>query len=204
MGAARRYLIYIKNLTFSKKIYIKILYLLIVKYLDTIKDLLDGPHRKSQRDEVVEFVGSDPKKMKALMSFFMDDKWHWRYNQRASWPVGFIGKKKPKLIKPYLRGMVKLLSNPSHDAVARNTVGIFQQMDIPEDIEGELYERCFEFLSDPKVAVAIRAFSITVLSKIAYKYEDLRAELLAEINEHLPFGTMAFKVRARNARNLLQ
>jgi len=175
-----------------------------VKYLDTIKGFLEEPHRKSQRDTVVEFVGSNPKKMKALMSFFLDDKWHWRYNQMAAWPVGFIGRRQPELIKPYLKDMVKLLSNPAHDAVARNTVSIFQEIEIPEEIEGELYERCFEFLSDPKVAVAIRAFSITVLSKIAYKYEDLRAELLAEINEHLPFGTAAFKVRARNARKLLE
>jgi len=174
-----------------------------VKYVDEIKDLLDGPHRKSQRDEVVQYVGSDPKKMKVLMSFFLDDKWHWRYNQRAAWPIGVIGKKQHKLIKPYLAKMVRTLKNPAHNAVARNTLGIFQNIEIPEDLEGELYESCFRFLADPKAAIALRAFSITVLTRIALKYEDLREELIAEIEEHLPFGTMAFKVRARNAKKAL-
>lgn len=175
-----------------------------MKYLDEIKDLLDGPQRKTQRNEVISFIGSDAEKMKALMSFFLDSQWHWRYNQKAAWPVGYIGRKQPKLIRPYIEQMVKTLKNPSHDAVARNTLAIMQEIEIPEAVEGELYERCFEYLTDPKAAIALRAFSITVMSRIALKYEDLRSELIAEINEHLPYGTAAFKVRARNAKRLLE
>jgi len=172
--------------------------------MEKIKEILEDKHNKENRDAIIKYVGNDKKKMKVLMSFFLDDKWHWRYNQRASWPIGVIGKKKPHLIQPYLGRMVKALENPSHDAIARNTINIFQEIDVQEALEGELYARCFEFLCDPKVAIAIRAFSITVLLKIAMKYEDLKPELIAALEEHYPHGSSGFKNRAGKALNKLK
>jgi len=175
-----------------------------VKYQDDIKKLLEAEHTTAQRNKIVSFIGSNSMKMKALMSFFLDSKWHWRFNQRAAWPVNVIGRKQPKMIKPYLEKMVKVLKNPSHNAVARNTMSIFQEIDIPEHIEGELYERSFEFLRNPKEPIAVRAFSISVLTRIAIKYPDLQGELIAEVEEHLPHGTAAYKSRAKRALALLK
>ena len=56
-----------------------------MKYLNEIKALLEEEHSKSQTNAISNFVQNDAGKMKALMSFFLDKKWDWRYNQ---WLLG--------------------------------------------------------------------------------------------------------------------
>ena len=160
-----------------------------------IQALLDQGHSKKLRDEIVEFVGTSKSRMKALMSFFFHE--NLRYNQKASWPVGIIGMRHHKLIEPYLVDMVKALDNPAHDAQVRNTLRIFEDIDIPEEVEGELCDKCFNYIQDIKSAVAVRAFGMTVLHKIVKKYPDLQEEYIAIIKEHMPHGTAAIKVRGR-------
>ncbi|MBT8233568.1 MAG: hypothetical protein KJN84_13125 [Bacteroidia bacterium] len=168
-----------------------------MKYLEEIKKLLDEEHSKSQKNKILEYVGDDPEKMKALMSFFLDRKWHWRYNQRAAWPVGYLGRKFPKLINPYFDSMISMMDNPSHDAVLRNILRILEDIVIPESYEGMIYDRCFLFLNDPNFSIAIRVFSMTVLFKISEKYPDLQEELEASIRMHMPYGSAGFKSRGR-------
>ena len=118
-------------------------------FLDEIKCLLEEDHSRKQTNTIVNFVGDDKKKMKALMSFFLDNKWEWRFNQWAAWPVGYIGRKYPKLIIPYFEDLIRVMDNPSHNAVLRNTIRILEDIEVPEKYEGEIYQRCFVFLNDP-------------------------------------------------------
>jgi len=172
-----------------------------MKFLDDIKAMLDAPMRIEHRKRVVDYVVDDIHKWKALMNLFLDNKWHWRYNQRAAWSIGVLGRKYPKMIAPYHEQLVETLSNPSHDAQVRNIIRIYEDIVIPESIEGQLYEKCYGFLSNPQNAIAIRCFSMTVMSKIAEKYPDLRSELVAEIEEHLPHGSAGFKNRGQKIVN---
>ncbi len=163
----------------------------------TIKAWLESKHSKETRDEIVAFVGTDSKRMEVLMSFFLGDEWEWRYNQRAAWPIGVLGIKHPHLLQPYHSEMIKALDKHTHDAVLRNIVRIYEDVDIPESIEGELCDRCFKYLQNPKYPIAVRCFSITILGKIALKYPEIKDELVAELKEHLPHGSAGFKHRAK-------
>ena len=80
-----------------------------MKYLNDIKRLLEEGQSKNQTNTIVNYVGDDPLKMSALMSLFMDTQWHWRYNQWAAWPLGYIGRKNPDLVQPYLKKMLELM-----------------------------------------------------------------------------------------------
>ncbi len=133
--------------------------------------------------------------MADLMHFFFHEKW--RYGQRASWSIGQIGLKQPKLIQPYLSKMVSKLDEDTHDAVKRNTVRIFESIVIPEELEGPLFDKCLDFVIDTKIAVAIRCFSLTVCGKIAENYPELQSELVAVAHEYMPHGSAGFKFRCR-------
>ena len=100
--------------------------------------------------------------------------------------------------------MVDHLPTAQHDAQIRNTVRIFEEIEIPEDLEGPLFEHCFGYLLDSKYATAIRAFSLTVLEKIANKHPDLKSELRDEISVQLDTGTVGFKNRAKKTLLRLQ
>lgn len=162
---------------------------------DKIQSLLDAGHTKELRNKIITYVGSSKPRMAALMHFFFHEKW--RYGQRAAWPIGHLGSKQPKLIEPYLERMVKGLDDANHDAVARNTIRIFADIAIPENLEGPLYDKCMAYVLDLKQPIAIRCFSLSVLKKIAEPYPELQEELLAVVHEYMPHGSAGFKVRCR-------
>lgn len=171
---------------------------------DQLKSLLETDHSKNQTNKIIEFVGDDEEKMSALMSFFLDKKWPWRYNQWAAWPIGYIGRMHPKLIYPYFKKMISAMDNPAHPAVLRNIIRICEDIKIPGKYEGEIYERCFKFLNDPNQAIAVRCFSMQVVFNIAQKYPELQDEFKASIKLHLPYGSAGFKSRANRFLNMMQ
>lgn len=161
-----------------------------------IQAFLDAGHSKELRNQIVAYIGKSKSKMKQLMTFFFHDEW--RYNQRASWAVARIASIHPNLLDPYLSQMVKDLESPKHDAVKRNTLRIFEDIDVPETLEGELLDKCMAYLVDPKQAIAIRCFSITVIDKIVQRFPELAPEVIEIINDQLDYPQSAgFKVRAK-------
>jgi hypothetical protein len=61
----------------------------------------------------------------------------------------------------------------------------------------KLQTSVFEYLQNPKIAVAIRVFSMTVVANITEGQPDMRRELKLILEDQLPYGTAAFKSRAR-------
>lgn len=174
-----------------------------MKSIQLIQHLLDAGHSKELRDEIVDHVGKSTPRMKALMHFFFHDEW--RYNQRASWAVMHVTLKQPQLAKPYYQKMIDNLSKPKHDAVVRNTLRIFEDNPIPEEIEGQLMDLCFGYLINQKEANAIRVFSMTVLLKIVQKYPELAFELKETLEDQLTYEvSAAFKSRGKKTLKALK
>ena len=160
-----------------------------------IKELLEAEHSKVQTIRVVDYIGEDNDKFEALMQlFFADD---WCLNQRASWPIPLIVDRYPELIYPYLKRLIKNLENPSHNAVVRNTVKLFQDIDIPEKLQGQVVNLCMTLLADPKEPVANRVFSMTVIYNISKKWPDLQNELRVLIESQMESESPGFKSRGR-------
>jgi len=170
--------------------------------MDKIQKSLLKPQTKENKDSVVNYVIDNPKEIDKLMSCFFSEEP--LLNQRASWPMSVIGEKRPDILLPYLSRMLKKLDNPVHDAIIRNTLRVMQTMDIPEELEGIVYDKCFNYLIDQNKAPAIRAFAITVLSNIAIKYPDLKEELSKTIELYYPQGSKGFQSRARKELKRLQ
>lgn len=168
-----------------------------------LKEKILSTHSKSNSNEIVEWVGNSQKRMKLLLHIFFGTDT--RASQRAAMAVGDIARLRPSLIKPHLHQLVRNLTNPQHDAIIRNTVRIFQEVEeIPEELQGELYERCFEYLTSKKYPTAVKAFSVTVLRRIAHIFPELREELIYAIEEQIPQGTVGFKNRAKKELKLLR
>ncbi len=161
-----------------------------------LRDALLKEHSKSQCNRIVNFVGDDPKRFKQLVSLFFDPEY--RVAQRAAWPVSYSVKNHPELIKPYFRRLLGNLSNRNvHDAVIRNTVRLFQYVSVPERYHGALMNSCFDFIQSNDIPVAIKAFSITVLSNLSKKYPDILPELKLVLAERWPHESAAFRSRAK-------
>ena len=85
----------------------------------------------------------------------------------------------PAFIKKNFTKLISNLQQPNlHDSIKRNTVRLLQYVDIPKKLQGKVMDICFNYVASPKEAVAIKAFSLSVLGNLG----KLNPEILPEIN----------------------
>ncbi len=137
---------------------------------------LEGEHGKGVWKEIINDVGNNREKFEDIMSIFFSD--NYRLVQRVSQVVGVIGEKQQHLIKPYLPKMLIILNETKIDAVKRNVLRIFQFIDIPEEMEGQLFDLALTFFKSNEEPIAIRVFSMTALRKVCEKYPELSQEII--------------------------
>ncbi len=157
-----------------------------------IAALLQAEHSKAQTFKIIDWIGSDPERLATLMTIFLGDDY--RLTQRSAWVVGHFAEKHPTLILPYLEQMLlKTQAIGVHDAVKRNVVRLLPSIEIPEHLLGMVATICFDFLENPKEAVAIKAFSIKILAKIAIQETDLQNELCLLIKDQMEHQSAGFQ-----------
>ncbi|RFM28100.1 hypothetical protein [Deminuibacter soli] len=150
-------------------------------------------HAKAQA--VADYAVSSAARFKQLMRCFLDQDY--RLAQRAAWSVSWAARKKPEMVQPHVKELVSQLSKTGvHPAVIRNSVRVLQTMNIPEPLHGELMQSCFTLIETHETPVAIKAFALTTLGKLAAIYPDIIPELKLLAESRLPHETAAFRQRA--------
>lgn len=161
-----------------------------------LKDLLMEEFSKVQKDRIVRYVGKDKKRFDELMKLFLTGEY--RVTQRAGWPLTYCAQIHPEFLSSHYKKLMDKLDEPGqNDAVIRNVVRMFQFVEIPELYHGRLMDRCFQLIADHDVAVAIKAFSLTVIENLTKLYPEIQSELRLIIEERAPHETAAFTSRAK-------
>jgi hypothetical protein len=140
-----------------------------------IRDALleDKIQNRSKALSIAEFACSSPKRFKELMQCFLANEY--RLAQRAAWSVSWATRKKPELIKPYIKDLVAQLSHSDvHDAVIRNSIRVLEEIEIPELLHGDVMNACFGFIKKPSVPVAVKVFSLTTLFNLSKYYPEIK------------------------------
>jgi len=159
-------------------------------------------HSKAQCAKIVKWVGSDQKRFDELFHLFLHDEY--RVVQRAAWPISYCVIACPSLINKHWKKLITYLKKPGlHNAVKRNSVRLMQDLEIPVKFHGEIMDICFRYLESPTEALAVKVFSMTVLSNLAKKYPEIIPELKIIIEDQLPDQTAGFKSRAKKIIKLM-
>jgi hypothetical protein len=153
-------------------------------------------HSKVQCTNIVNWVGSSQQRFDELFGLFLNDEY--RVVQRSAWPVSYCVIAHPEFIKKHWAGVVKNLTKPDlHPAIKRNSIRFIQEIDIPKKYHGQIMDICFKYVESPAEAVAVKAFSLTVLSNLAKQYPEIIPEIKLLIEEQQGRQTASFKVRAK-------
>lgn len=153
-------------------------------------------HSKSQCDKIVQWVGTSQKNFNHLFNLFLNDEY--RVTQRAAWPLSYCVIAHPEFInKNFLKLIDNLKKTGLHNSIKRNTVRLLQHVEIPEKFQGDVMDICFNYIQSPSEPVAVKAFSLTVLSNLAKKYPEILPEIKIIIEEQIPHQTAAFRSRAK-------
>jgi hypothetical protein len=163
--------------------------------MDLLK-LLREEHSKKQTDRIVRYIGGDKDRFAILIHLFF--KGEYRITQRAAWPLSYCVRQHPELINPYYKPLLdNLVQKDIPIAVIRNTVRLLQDVNIPKRYHGRVMSTCFDFVADPETPIAVKAFSLTILSNLSQDYPGIRGELKLIIEEQWEHATPAFRSRAR-------
>ena len=159
-----------------------------------LRETILSEHSKSQTESIVRWVGDSQHRFDELFHLFLNDRY--RVVQRAAWPLSYCVIKHPVLIKKHFKFLLNNLHKPGiHNAVKRNTVRLLQHVEIPKQFRGEVMNLCFSYVASPTEAVAVKAFSLTILQKLAELYPEIKPEIVLIIEERWEHETPAFKVR---------
>jgi hypothetical protein len=158
--------------------------------------LKEKVHLKTKALKISEYACSSSARFKELMECFFSNEY--RLAQRAAWSVSWAAKKKPEMIKPYIKDLVvQLKRNDIHNAVIRNSVRILEAIEIPEKYHGEVMNVCFGFIEESATPIAVKAFSLTTLFNLSKFYPEIKTELKLIIETNWDNETAAFKSRGK-------
>jgi hypothetical protein len=161
-----------------------------------IREELLKEHSKAQALKIAAYACLSPENFKELIHCFFDNEC--RVAQFAAWSVSWVAQKQPNLILPHLQILVNQLNKKNvHAAVIRNTLRVLREMNIPEGFHGEVMSSCFNFVEDPAMPVAIKSFSLKILSNLSKLYPEIKNELKVIIEERWDTETAAFRASAK-------
>jgi hypothetical protein len=153
-------------------------------------------HSKEHALKIAAYACASKQNFRELIKCFLDDEY--RLAQRAAWSVSWAARKNPAMMLPHVKDLVAVLKKKNvHDAVIRNAVRVLQEIEIPEQYQGEVMDACFQFLESPLTPVAVKAFSLTTLSNLLKTYPEIKSELKLIIEDRWEHETAAFRSRAK-------
>ncbi|WP_152266792.1 hypothetical protein [Agriterribacter humi] len=161
-----------------------------------LRDAILKEHSKDQCSKIVTYISNHQQRFDELARLFLHDEYC--VAQRAAWPLSYCVAAHPHLVKKHLKKIILNLKKPGiHNAVKRNTMRLLQDIDIPQRIQGDVLDICFTYVADPKEAVAVKAFSLAILSRFTQQYPEIIPEIKLLIDDQLPHQTAAFASRAK-------
>jgi hypothetical protein len=156
--------------------------------------ILQKERSKKTCIEVADYIGNDNERFAELIEIITGKDIEMA--NRAAWVIPSIADKNiDKLIQQYLKTVIELLNQPVHDAIKRNVVRMLQFTTIPKKLQGITLAYCFQLLNNPKEAVAIRVFAMTVLYNLTRQEPDLAHELYDCIEMHMEGALPGYKSR---------
>ncbi len=147
-------------------------------------------------DIIVKWVGASQKKFDQLFQLFLHGDSI--TTQRAGWPLSYAVQNHPQLIDKHFDSLLNNLTRTGmHNAVRRNTMRLLQDINIPEQYQGQAMDIAFNYIIDPKEKAAVKAFSLTVLENMLEEYPEIGPELKLVIEDQWENQTAAFHSRAK-------
>lgn len=139
-------------------------------------------NRRILLDEVVSaFLGED-----------------YRTTQNAAWILGTLASLDASLLTPHLSTFIRRAAQPgASDSIKRNVMRLLQFTPLPEKLHDGIASLAYKFFENRNEAVAIRVFAMTVLTRLAEIYPDIKRTLKQQITDELPYGSAGFVSRGK-------
>ena len=131
-------------------------------------------------ETVGRFIIRNPEKFEELVHLVIHEKG--RLARLASQVMTNLADDHPELFTSrHLNALINLLQKTKDFSIVRNSIRLFQFIDVPDENEGRFFELGLKFMKLAESPIAVKAFSMTALRRICEKYPELSAELVPQI-----------------------
>ncbi len=162
-----------------------------------IKEALLQEHSKRQTIAIANYIGNNSTRFNVLMKLVLGNEP--LLVQRGYWVLGYCAEAHPELFKNHIKSLIEHLSKVGiHDAVKRNTLKVFQFVDVPDKLLGAVVDICFGYLYSASEAIAVKGLSINLLVDTCVRYPELKEELLPLLHELSTHDAPAILACTRN------
>ncbi len=163
-----------------------------------LKNIVNSMMGINEAEWVATSAIDNPEIFRKLLQYsFTDDK---KLAFRASWTVTKVCDRFPEMIIPHLPMLVESLPKLDNESVQRSFLRIISLTDMNNlgtKHHGMLAEYCFSALRSGFTAIAIKAYSMEALYKLALIYPELANEIAATINMIQGEGSAGVIARGR-------
>ena len=159
-----------------------------------LRSMVSTRFHKETSHKIADWIGSNQDRFTELMDLVLGDDDE--ISKYSSWIINHCMEENPQLIEPHVEAMILNLDKPNlNDSVIRSTVKALSETNIPEHLQGRALELCYNYLLDPKTAIAIRVHAMQMIFNISKNEPDLLRELQVAIQDWMPHGSAGFKSR---------
>lgn len=131
--------------------------------------------------DMIDYLKSNPDDFDELISLSLLDKQP--YSWRAAWLLCSYVKKNDLRIIPHLNTIVDMLPTV-RDSQKREFMTILRKMELPEDLEGIVFNHCVNIWEDISKQGSVRINALKMIVKIMEKHPDLKNEMSFLLQPH--------------------
>lgn len=165
----------------------------------SFKDIYKLRLNKVQVSELEKIVSNSKELFNELVSIIVKGTQHEAF--MASWVLQYAGVKQPEWFYEYLETLLKHLEINPNESVLRCVTRVIWKTKIPSEMDGIVTQKCFEWLEKKENPIAVKAFSIHILSKIIDHEPELCHEIKDLTESVLPYVSSGL---ANSAEKLLK
>ncbi len=158
--------------------------------------LVDSSRRLA--DLVVNEVGSNQEKFNELAKVMLEDEYP--VSMRAARALSLCVDNHPGLVQPMVNDLVLNMEKVHTEGVKRAILKIFTSdtIQLTEDQEGILFDKCISYMISATEAIAIKAYSMDIVYNISNKYAELKQEIKEVLHVMLNDESAGIRARAGN------
>lgn len=158
-------------------------------------------HSARQTRRLTDYACAHPTHLAQLLQLF----WYGaaREQQLAADVLGWVGQQRPQWLVPHLPALLATAQpgQGQHPAIRRAVARVLQFVPVPEEWQALAFDTCLALLKAPAEPVAVRAYALRAVARLAAPYPELAVEAVAAI-ENTSSTSQSAALRSRVAREL--
>lgn len=156
-----------------------------------LADLVLRDQSRANTDEIIRIVMARPELFEELWKLMLLNKDP--LSRRAAWAADYCAEQNPGFISGKIEELAGNVVSFKSDGLKRHSLRMLSRSSLPVENLGVIADVCFNWLQSTAESVAVKMYSMLILSRIAETIPEISRELYEIIEIQMAEGTPGFR-----------